>query len=47
MIKKGELLRTICKAEDSKLTFGRKQTRQQTVHVFLFNDLLLISKRKG
>ncbi|XP_043214281.1 pneumococcal serine-rich repeat protein-like isoform X6 [Amphibalanus amphitrite] len=47
LIKKGELVRTIYKADDSKLTFGRKQTRQQTVHVFLFNDLLLISKRKG
>ncbi|XP_037075717.1 ephexin-1-like isoform X2 [Pollicipes pollicipes] len=47
LVKKGELVRTVCKADDSKLTFGRKQARQQTVHMFLFNDLLIISKRKS
>jgi hypothetical protein len=47
LVKKGELQRLSWRDIDApRLTFGRK-IHKQTVYVFLFTDLLVITKRKG
>lgn len=46
LVKKGEMQRLMWRDIDARLTFGRK-IHKQTVYVFLFTDLLVITKKKG
>lgn len=47
LVKKGQLQRLLWRDLDApRLTFGRK-IHKQTVHVFLFTDMLVITKKKG
>ena len=46
LVKKGEMQRLMWRDIEARLTFGRK-IHKQTVYVFLFTDLLVITKKKG
>lgn len=46
LVKKGEMQRLMWRDIDARLTFGRK-IHKQTVYIFLFTDLLVITKKKG
>ncbi|XP_077293158.1 ephexin [Arctopsyche grandis] len=47
LVKSGDLTHLSWRAEDqSKLTFGRK-IQKSTIYLFLFTDLLVITKKKG
>jgi neuronal guanine nucleotide exchange factor len=45
LVKKGELTQLVWRGDEGKLTFGKKFTRVQ-IHMFLFTDLLVITKKK-
>ncbi|XP_061711875.1 uncharacterized protein LOC133521122 isoform X3 [Cydia pomonella] len=46
LVRSGEATQLVWKADESKLTFGRK-FHKTPLHLFLFNDLLVITKKKG
>ncbi|XP_068629728.1 rho guanine nucleotide exchange factor 15-like [Battus philenor] len=46
LVRSGEMTQLIWKAEELKLTFGKK-FHKVPLHLFLFNDLLVITKKKG
>ncbi|XP_072944408.1 uncharacterized protein [Epargyreus clarus] len=46
LVRSGEMTHLQWKADDLKLTFGKK-FHKQPLHLFLFNDLLVITKKKG
>ncbi|KAK3912006.1 Ephexin-1 [Frankliniella fusca] len=46
LVKSGALTQMIWRNDDAKLTFGRK-VNKITVHLFLFTDILVITKRKS
>ncbi|KAJ4431135.1 hypothetical protein ANN_19730 [Periplaneta americana] len=45
LVKKGELTQLVWRGDEGKLTFGKKFSRV-TIHMFLFTDLLVITKKK-
>ncbi|XP_073944417.1 ephexin isoform X3 [Choristoneura fumiferana] len=46
LVRSGEATQLVWKTDESKLTFGRK-FHKTPLHLFLFNDLLVITKKKG
>lgn len=46
LVRKGELTHLIWRGDDGKLTFGKKFTKS-AVYIFLFTDLLVLTKRKS
>lgn len=46
LVRRGELVHLVWRGDDGKLTFGRKFTKS-AVYVFLFTDLLVLTKRKS
>ena len=46
LVKQGELTR-ILSDSGSRLPFGKAKAGKQATYVFLFNDILLITKKKG
>ncbi|XP_014668301.1 PREDICTED: uncharacterized protein LOC106809650 [Priapulus caudatus] len=46
LVKKGDVTRII-PAAAAKLTFGMRRQLTQTITLFLFNDVLLVAKKKG
>ncbi|CAG5011630.1 unnamed protein product [Parnassius apollo] len=46
LVRSGEVTHLIWKADELKLTFGKKFHKVQ-LYLFLFNDLLVITKKKG
>jgi neuronal guanine nucleotide exchange factor len=45
LVRKGELTHLVWRGDEGKLTFGKKFSRIQ-IHMFLFTDLLVITKKK-
>jgi len=45
LVRKGELTHLVWRGDEGKLTFGKKFSRIQ-LHMFLFTDLLVITKKK-
>jgi len=45
LVRKGELTHLAWRGDEGKLTFGKKISRIQ-IHMFLFTDLLVITKKK-
>jgi neuronal guanine nucleotide exchange factor len=45
LVRKGELTHRVWRGDESKLTFGKKVSRDQ-IHLFLLTDLLVITKKK-
>lgn len=45
LVRSGEMTQLVWKADELKLTFGKK-FHKLPLYVFLFNDLLLITKKK-
>lgn len=46
LVRRGELVHLIWRGDDGKLTFGKKFTKS-TIYVFLFTDLLVLTKKKS
>ncbi|XP_068082157.1 uncharacterized protein Exn [Anabrus simplex] len=46
LVRSGELIQLVWRGDDAKLTFGKKVSKI-TLHVFLFTDLLVITKKKS
>ncbi|RVE54985.1 hypothetical protein evm_000352 [Chilo suppressalis] len=46
LVRSGEMTQLVWKADELKLTFGRKY-HKVPLHLFLFNDLLVITKKKS
>ncbi|XP_013182126.1 PREDICTED: ephexin-1-like [Papilio xuthus] len=46
LVRSGEMTQLIWKADELKLTFGKK-FHKVPLHLFLFNDLLVVTKKKG
>ncbi|XP_022819365.1 ephexin-1-like isoform X2 [Spodoptera litura] len=46
LVRSGEMTQLIWKSDELKLTFGKK-FHKVPLHLFLFNDLLVIAKKKG
>ncbi|XP_035435919.2 uncharacterized protein LOC118266593 isoform X3 [Spodoptera frugiperda] len=46
LVRSGEVTQLIWKSDELKLTFGKK-FHKVPLHLFLFNDLLVITKKKG
>ncbi|XP_063236544.1 rho guanine nucleotide exchange factor 15-like isoform X2 [Bacillus rossius redtenbacheri] len=46
LVKKGELTHIVWRGDEGKLTFGRKFSKV-ALHVFLFTDVLIITKKKS
>jgi hypothetical protein len=45
LVRKGELTHLVWRGDESKLTFWKKVCKIQ-IHMFLFTDLLVITKKK-
>ena len=45
LVRKGELTHLVWRGDEGKLPFGKKFSRIQ-IHMFLFTDLLVITKKK-
>lgn len=46
LVRSGSVIHMLPKSEEIKLTFGKKFSKT-TLHLFLFNDLLIVAKSKG
>nr|XP_049695399.1 uncharacterized protein LOC110372689 isoform X2 [Helicoverpa armigera] len=46
LVRSGEMTQLVWKSDELKLTFGKK-FHKVPLHLFLFNDLLVIAKKKG
>ena len=46
LVRSGALTQLVWRGDDAKLTFGRKVTKVN-VHLFLFTDILVVTKRKS
>lgn len=46
LVRSGEITQLVSRGEDTKLTFGKRFIKIH-LHLFLFNDLFVVCKRKG
>lgn len=46
LVRSGEMTQLVWKTDELKLTFGKK-FHKLPLHLFLFNDHLIITKKKG
>ena len=46
LVKQGEVTK-IVNDQASRLPFGKAKAGKQTLHIYLFNDIMLITKKKG
>jgi neuronal guanine nucleotide exchange factor len=46
LVKQGELTRIVSDSS-SRLPFGKAKATKHPLYVFLFNDILLLTKKKG